>query len=125
MSFWEVFILLVVFVPMAIIWGMAIVDVFRRHDLSGTRKALWLVVIILLPLIGTVAYLIAHAGGEGAPDMRRDVARSSSGFMVSSAPVEAGRAQELSALADLHDRGKLTDEEFAAEKDRVLRSNTP
>ena len=31
-----------------------------------------------------------------------------------------GGAAQLQTLADLHDRGKLTDEEFAAEKARVL-----
>ena len=38
-------------------------DLFRDHELSGWAKAGWLVAIILFPLLGSLAYLIARAGG--------------------------------------------------------------
>ena len=41
-----------------VIW--AFVDNFRRSDHSGWAKAGWTVVIILLPLLGTLIYLIAR-----------------------------------------------------------------
>ncbi len=44
-------------------------------------------------------------------------------FVASYAPTNG--TSELSVLADLHDRGKLTDEEFASEKARLLGSGTP
>jgi len=37
-----------------------------------------------------------------------------------SAPAPANGLSELQGLAELHDRGKLTDAEFAAEKTRIL-----
>jgi Short C-terminal domain len=44
-------------------------------------------------------------------------------FVAKYAPTNG--LSELSVLADLHDRGKLTDEEFAAEKARLLGTGTP
>ena len=41
----------------AVIW--AFIDNFRRPDHSGWAKAGWALVIIILPLLGTLIYLIA------------------------------------------------------------------
>ena len=38
-------------------WVYALVDLFRNPELSGSAKAMWLVIIILLPFFGTVIYL--------------------------------------------------------------------
>ena len=40
-----------------------LVDVFRRHDLSGWGKAGWTVFMIFLPLIGVLIYLISQGKG--------------------------------------------------------------
>jgi hypothetical protein len=47
--------LLVVIVSIA-----AIVDAVRRKDLTGGAKALWIVLIVILPLIGTIIYVVAR-----------------------------------------------------------------
>jgi NADH:ubiquinone oxidoreductase subunit 6 (subunit J) len=47
-----------VVVVFVIIW--ALIDNFRRHDHGGWAKAGWLILIIILPIIGTVIYLIAR-----------------------------------------------------------------
>lgn len=39
---------------------MTLIDNFRRQDTSGWAKALWLVLIIFLPLIGVLAYIITR-----------------------------------------------------------------
>ena len=74
-----------------------VIDVLRSHDLSGWAKAAWLVLIVLLPLLGVLVYIIA----------RNDKMKA---HQVSDA-----RQQEIASiaeLADLKDRGILTDEEF-------------
>jgi hypothetical protein len=38
----------------------AIVDMIRRPDLTGGKKALWVLFIVVLPVIGLIAYLIAR-----------------------------------------------------------------
>jgi len=47
--------LLVVVVSIA-----AIVDAVRRKDLTGGAKALWIVLIVILPLVGTIVYVVAR-----------------------------------------------------------------
>ena len=38
-------------------------DIFRRHDISGGGKALWLVFTILMPFLGAFVYLITQDDG--------------------------------------------------------------
>src|SRR6478752_389972 len=47
------------------IWMMIVIltDVFRRRDISGWGKALWVIFLIILPFIGVLAYLITQHNG--------------------------------------------------------------
>jgi hypothetical protein len=119
-TFWETFFLILIFLPLALIWAGALFDVFRRDDLRGVSKALWVAAIFLLPFFGTLIYLIARPTGV-TPEERELIDQAN---RVAAEPTPEARAFELQALADLHDRGKLTDEEFAAEKARVLGPQT-
>jgi hypothetical protein len=117
MSFWEAFVLLMVYVPLLLIWGTSMFDIFRRDDIGGGRKALWLLAVILLPLFGTLIYLITRPAG--ATQREREVIDLASREFVTRYSPDSATAR-LQVLAELHDRGKLTDEEFAAEKARAL-----
>ncbi len=50
--------LLVFIIPVVILWGYAIVSLVGRHDLGIGAKALWLLAILLLPIIGSVLYFM-------------------------------------------------------------------
>ena len=39
-----------------ILWVRAVIDVFRRHDLSGGGKAGWTVFMLIVPFIGLLVY---------------------------------------------------------------------
>jgi len=39
-----------------ILWARAVIDVFRRHDLSGGGKAGWTIFMLILPFIGLLVY---------------------------------------------------------------------
>ena len=52
--FWVIWIWLVVIV---------LLDVFRRHDLSGWGKAGWTVFVVILPYLGVLVYVIVHGSG--------------------------------------------------------------
>ena len=41
-----------------ILWIRAVIDVFRRGDLSGAAKAAWAIIMLLVPLIGLLMYYI-------------------------------------------------------------------
>jgi hypothetical protein len=117
-TFWETFFLLLIFVPLAMIWAFALVDIFRRDDIGGGSKALWLACVVLVPFFGTLVYMLARPAGA-TKDERRLIEEAQRGFVERHA-LTNGIGDELKVLADLHDRGKLTDDEFAAEKARVL-----
>jgi hypothetical protein len=117
LDFWEVFWLLIIFIPLLLIWGFAIVDIFRRDDMSGWLKALWIVIVVLMPFLGTLIYLLFRRPGA-TQEERAAMDAQSREFVQKYAP--DNRAEQLRVLSDLHDRGKLSDAEFAAEKSRVL-----
>jgi len=117
MDFWDTFWLLLIFIPLLLVWGFALVDIFRRDDLAGWLKALWVVVVVIAPFFGTLVYLIFRPPGA-TPDERKAMDQASREFVEKYAPADS--AQQLALLADLHDRGKLSDDEFTAEKARVL-----
>jgi hypothetical protein len=121
MSFWNTFFLLLIYIPLIMIWAFAVIDIFRRDDIHGGAKAAWLIVVILLPFIGTLIYLIARKPGS-TPEEREALAAARGGGAAAAAPASSGTstADQLHKLADLHDRGKLTDDEYASEKARLL-----
>ena len=59
-TFWDVFFILLIWVPLIMLWAFALVDIFQRDDIGGGSKALWVAVVILLPFFGTLIYLIAR-----------------------------------------------------------------
>jgi hypothetical protein len=120
-TFWETFFLFLLFLPLAMMWGFALVDIFRRDDLGGFSKALWVTCVILVPFFGTLIYLVARPAGATREE-RQMIDEANRDFVARYSP--ANDVSELSALADLHDRGKLTDSEFATEKARLLGSET-
>ena len=111
MDFWDVFWLLVIYLPLLFMWGFALLDIFRRQDLGGGGKALWMLVVLFLPWLGTVLYLV----------FRPADARSQQSWLFDQpGGYTPTPAADLAVLADLHDRGKLDDAEFAAGKQQLL-----
>ena len=117
MDFWDFFWLLFIFVPLVMLWAYALIDVFWRHDLSGGVKALWVVAIFVLPFVGTLLYLVFRPTDE---ESRHSPMAAAHPVQIVPPPAAGDRTGQLQVLADLHDRGKLTDAEFATEKQRIL-----
>ena len=119
-NFWDVFFLLLIYIPLLLIWAFSIFDIFRRDDLGGLAKGIWLVVVILIPLFGTFIYLIFRR--RGATEVARLAIYPANRLLVQKyAPPSS--ADQLRTLAELHDSGKLTDDEFAKEKARVIQGS--
>ena len=116
-DFWENFFLFLIFLPLALLWAFALVDIFRRDDIGGVSKALWVACVILVPFFGTLIYMITRPPGATTEE-RVALDAASRDFVAKYSPDD--RASQLQTLSDLHDRGKLTDDEFSAEKSRVL-----
>ena len=94
-----------------------------RQDLSSGGKALWVACLVVVPLIGTVAYVIARRGRVTTrqPEVDRQEQAASRGYDKHGAVVSPPTpAVDLARLAELRDRGLLTDEEYVRQRMRAL-----
>jgi hypothetical protein len=60
MDWWEFFFVLLVVLPITVLWLGCIIDAIARPDLSGWIKAAWVLGILILPLIGSLVYIITR-----------------------------------------------------------------
>jgi len=97
------------------------IDIFRSHDMGGFAKALWVIFIIILPLLGVLVYLIARGGSmhERATQQAQAQEKQFQQYVRETAG-SGGTADELSKLVQLRDSGTLTEEEFQAQKAKLL-----
>src|SRR5215470_6890287 len=97
-----------------IIWFWLLItvatDLFRRHDISGWGKAIWVIAWIVVPYIGVLAYLIFQGRGMAERNVQkaqqaRDELRRVVGFSA---------ADEIEKLDRLKKAGSISDAEFIA-----------
>jgi hypothetical protein len=102
------------------VFVMVIFDIFRSHDLSGWAKALWVLFVAIIPLIGVLVYLIVRGGSmherQAQQAQRQDEAFRS--YVQQAASPSS--ADQLTQLAELRDRGVITADEFEREKAKIL-----
>src|SRR5271167_3334512 len=111
--FWTI---LMIFLWVVWFWILItiIIDIFRSHDLSGWAKALWLVFLLFLPLIGVLVYLIARGGKMHEHQVQQAQLQEKQlrSYVQEEAAGSQSSADQLAKLADLRDRGVITAEEF-------------
>jgi Phospholipase_D-nuclease N-terminal len=98
-------------------------DIVRSEDMSGWSKAIWAVAIIVLPILGSLIYLIARGDKMGERAVR--AAQRQEDAFQSYVRQTAGTpsvADELTKLVDLRSSGALDEAEFARLKARLVES---
>jgi len=107
-----------VFLFVAWFWLLIVVfsDLFRRHDISGWGKALWVIFLLILPYLGVLAYLISQSSGMAERSSQqaqqaREELRRTVGFSA---------ADEISKLDQLKKSGSITEEEFKRLRAKVI-----
>lgn len=120
--FWTM-LLLFVWISWLFIFFHVVIDVFRSHDMRGIAKAGWLLLVVVLPLLGVLLYVLIR----GDSMRERDVARAKAQQADMDAYVRqaagttgGGVADELTKLTELKASGVITEEEFAAQKAKML-----
>jgi hypothetical protein len=98
------------------------VDVFRRRDLSGWGKAVWLIFVILLPYLGVFVYLIANSDSMTFRAMDRRTSRHSDFDDVAPNSPPSGAETEIGKAQELLDSGAINQSEFDQIKQRALGS---
>lgn len=98
-----------------------VADVFRRRDIGGGKKTVWLVFVLFLPFLGVFAYLIANANDMARRNVEQaTAARSEMDEYVRSVASSGSPAAEIERAKGLLDSGAISQAEFDAIKARTL-----
>jgi hypothetical protein len=113
--------LLVFFVWVAWFWLLITiaVDVFRRRDIGGGKKALWLLFMLFVPFVGVLIYLIINHDEMAQRDIERAKAQQAQ-FDDYVKTVSGGAAGEIEKAKQLLDSGAITQAEFDSIKAKAL-----
>jgi type VI protein secretion system component VasK len=103
-------------------WTMALMifisvfsDIFRREDLSGGMKAVWIIVIFVLPFLGCLIYMIARPKVTA-----QDVRTIAQAEAASKAVAGVSTADELTKLTQLRDANVISPQQYEALKAKLL-----
>ena len=94
-------------------------DVFRRHDIGGGTKVLWLIFVIILPFLGVFVYLIANHDGM-AERRVKEVQAAQQQFDDHDPLGRVHSAADIEKAKGLLDSGAITQAEFDALKAKAL-----
>jgi len=117
-TFLDVFWWMVVFfLWIAFFWVFisVVADIFRRDDIHGWKKAMWLLLIIILPLIGVLIYVIARPKVTA-----QDVRMLTQAQAAQQAAAGVSTSDELAKLKELHTQGVLSDSEYESLKQKTI-----
>jgi Short C-terminal domain/Phospholipase_D-nuclease N-terminal len=102
--------MIAIFVFVVWFWLLVVIytDLFRRHDISGWGKALWVLVLVLTAYLGIFAYLITQGRGMAERNAQqaqqaREELRRVVGFSA---------ADEIAKLDQLKKSGSITEAEY-------------
>ena len=111
---------------MFIIWFWLLVtvfgDIFRSDDMGGFAKALWIIFIVLFIYLGVLVYFIARGKGMQERNIKqmKSAQAAQEEYLRSVVGSSSGASEEIARLADLRDKGAITEEEFQALKAKAL-----
>lgn len=94
------------------------IDVFRRKDIGGWKKALWVVFVIVLPFLGVLVYLLANHDGMAERSIERAQANQQA-FDDYVRETAGGGAAEIAKAKELLDAGTINEDEFNRIKARA------
>ena len=116
---WSLIVIFFMVVYFFILFGV-VVDVFRRHDIGGGKKALWLLFILFFPLLGLLSYVIVNGHGI-AERQAKDVQKSQAEFDTYVKSVSGGNsAEQIAKAKELLDAGTISQAEFDQLKAKAL-----
>jgi hypothetical protein len=123
-NFWQFFWLLVwsfFFVAFLMALFQIVVDLFRDDELSGWWKALWLIFLLFVPVLGALIYLIARGSGMAKRQMRDATeAKQATDAYIQSVAGQSTPAEQIAKAKGLLDSGAISQAEFDALKAKAL-----
>jgi hypothetical protein len=96
-------------------------DVFKRHDIGGGAKTLWLIFVIVLPFLGVFIYLLTQNDGMTQRNLERTRSQQAQlDEYVRATAGSGGAATEIEKAKSLLDSGAITQAEFDSIKQEAL-----
>jgi putative oligomerization/nucleic acid binding protein/phospholipase D-like protein len=96
-------------------------DLFRDHELSGWGKAAWVLFLVFIPFLTALIYLIARGAGMRDRSIKAQAdAKKHFDEYVREQAHAASPADELHKLAELKDKGALSEQEYEQAKAKLL-----
>ena len=96
-------------------------DLFRRHDIGGGKKALWVIFVIIVPFVGVLIYLIAESKGMADRQAQlQQQAQAQTDEYVKTVAASADPAGQIAQAKQLLDSGAINQQEFDALKQKAL-----
>jgi hypothetical protein len=118
--FWS---MLIFFCWVIWIWVVitVLIDVFRRDDISGWIKAIWVIFVVILPWLGVLIYLIVEHKGMQERSVRQ-AQEQKQAFDSYVRDAAGGSAGEIAKAKELLDSGAITQPEYEQLKAKALAS---
>ena len=122
-NFWDIFWWFIyVYAFFAFLFALFVIigDIFRDRELNGWLKAVWIVFLAFLPILGVLVYLIARGKGmtERARERARQHQEASDAYIRQVAT--ASPTEEIAKAKALLDAGTISPDEFERIKSSVL-----
>ena len=98
-------------------------DLFRRHDIGGGAKVLWMIFVIILPFLGVFIYLLTQNEGMNERNVKQAQAQKAqfdSYVRETAGGSGGGAAAEIEKAKGLLDSGAITQAEYDAIKQKAL-----
>lgn len=109
-----------IFVAWIMVLFTILSDLFRDHDMSGWGKAVWVVFLIFIPFLTALVYLIARGGGMRERAVKEQAEQKQHFDEYIRQTAGGSSVDELANLAELHDKGKISDAEYEQMKAKLL-----
>jgi len=116
---WTMFVIFLCF-----IWFWLLItvfaDIFRRHDIGGGKKAVWIVFVIIAPFLGVLIYLLVNNDGMTDRNVKQMQSAKAGTDAYIRSVAGASPTEEIAKAKALLDSGAITQAEFDQMKAKAL-----
>jgi hypothetical protein len=95
-------------------------DLFRNHEMSGVKKAVWIVFLVFIPYLTALIYLIIHGTDMRERQLRAQAEAKHQADDYIRAAAHVSPADELHKLHELVEKGALSEAEYDRAKQKLL-----
>jgi predicted PurR-regulated permease PerM len=121
-SFWDVIwttFVVFLWITFLIVFFNVVIDIFRSRDISGVMKAVWLIFIIVVPLLGVLIYVIVRGQGMAERGVKQQLEQADR-LREAVGDTGGSPADQIARAKELLDSGAIDETEYQALKAKAL-----